>query len=71
MSVTTTTTTDHLTAREAADYLRMSLAWVRLRMTDGTLPHSRLGRRIVYSRSDLDRFVAEHRAPRPYRTRTR
>ena len=58
-----------LNAREAAEYLRMSLPWVRLRTTDGTLPHSRLGRRIVYSRQALDDFVREHSAPRHYRTR--
>lgn len=63
------TTTDHMTAQEAATYLRMSLAWVRLRTSDGTLPHARLGRRIVYIRSELDRFVQENSAPRPYRTR--
>ena len=69
--MTTTTYPDQLmNAHEAADYLRMSLAWVRLRTQDGTLPHSRLGRRIVYSRTELDRFVREQRAPlRRYRTR--
>lgn len=70
--MTTTANPDQLlTAQEAADYLRMSLPWVRLRTTDGTLPHVRLGRRVVYSRLALDQFVAEHSAPRPYRTRTR
>src|SRR5690242_12898504 len=68
-NMTLTTPDQLLNAKEAANYLRMSLPWVRLRTADGTLPHSRLGRRIVYSRAALDRFVAENSAPRPYRTR--
>ena len=67
---TTTDPAELLNAREAAVYLRMSLPWVRLRTTDGTLPHARLGRRVVYRKTELDQFVREHSAPRPYRTRS-
>ena len=63
-----TTNDDFLSAQEAADYLRMSLAWVRLKTSSGELPHSKLGTRVIYERSELARWVREQQAtPRPRR----
>ena len=48
-----------LDAAGAADYLNMSLGWVRLKTQSGELPHVQLGRRVRYRREDLDRYISE------------
>ena len=63
---TRTTPTEELEARyltpaEAAEYLRMSLSWVRKATRAGALPHAQLGWRLVYDRKDLDEFVRERK----------
>lgn len=51
----------YLSPQEAADYLRMSLSWLRKATRAGKLPRITLGWRIVYDRVDLDAFVAERK----------
>jgi hypothetical protein len=52
---------EFMSAPEAADFLRMSLAWVRLKTAHGELPHHKIGVRVVYSRDDLRAYAAGHR----------
>jgi excisionase family DNA binding protein len=49
----------YLSPQEAAEYLRMSLSWVRKATRAGKLPHIPLGWRIVYDRVDLDRLMED------------
>jgi hypothetical protein len=63
MSTTAEQPPGMMNATQAAEYLTVSLAWLRLRTQDGTVPHSKLGRRIVYERSELARWVREQQAP--------
>lgn len=52
-----------LSARDAAEYLGLSvqtLAKARCLASDGP-PYIKLGRRVLYAREDLDRYVAERR----------
>jgi hypothetical protein len=43
-----------LTVKEAANFLRMSVAWLYA----SDIPYVKLGRRRVYRAEDLDSFVA-------------
>jgi excisionase family DNA binding protein len=52
---------EFMTANEAAAFLRMSLAWVRLKTRTGELPHHKIGTRVLYSRDDLRAYAAGHR----------
>jgi len=58
-----------MNAPQAAEYLTVSLPWLRHATQAGEVPHSRLGRRIVYERSELNRWVRERRAPKRRRGR--
>jgi excisionase family DNA binding protein len=50
-----------LNIAEAADYLRTSERHIQSMYRDGRLPFVRVGRKIVFLVSDLDRFVAANR----------
>jgi len=52
----------YLTAPQAADYLKVSLSWIRKKTASGELPHVKLGSRVVYVRDDLDDFMERRRA---------
>jgi excisionase family DNA binding protein len=55
-----TVTTDLLTITEAAELLRAPVATLRYWRHLGTGPASfRLGRRVLYRRGDLDRWVSD------------
>jgi excisionase family DNA binding protein len=45
---------------EAADFLRVSPGKVRKDLRDKTIPHSRIGRRIVFDATRLTAWVADH-----------
>ncbi len=46
------------TTPEAAHYLKVSRQWLeKLRTYGGGPPYTKLGRRVVYKRSDLDRWA--------------
>lgn len=47
----------YLTAIEAAEYLRVSLSWLRRATRAREVPHAMLGRRRLYDRQDLDAYV--------------
>jgi len=47
--------------QEAADYLALSSWTVRELVWQGTLPHVRLGRRILLDIHDLDALIAHHK----------
>ena len=52
----------YLVTVAAANYLNLSDAWLRLlRARGGGPPYYRLGRRIVYRRSDLDAWARRFR----------
>jgi hypothetical protein len=55
---------DHLTPRDAAKYIGLApttMAKIRCRSNDGPR-FMRLGRKILYARSDLDTWLAARRA---------
>jgi excisionase family DNA binding protein len=52
----------YLTRQEASTYLRLSLRGFDELLSRGAIPTHRLGRRLLFSRSALDRYVQEHRA---------
>ena len=53
---------DNFTEREAASYTRLSPAWFRKRRRLGLAPaYVRLGRRIIYTRADLDAYIEDSR----------
>jgi excisionase family DNA binding protein len=60
------TTTDRLTVKEAAEYLRLSRSTLdRLRIKEGGGPRFiRLGKLIFYDQRDLDSWLDSHRAER-------
>jgi excisionase family DNA binding protein len=39
----------------------MSVAWIRKRTQDSSLPHYRVGRRALYSREDLQAYMDARR----------
>ena len=47
----------YLAPQEAADYLRMSLSWLRKATRRREVPAIPIGARIVYDRVDLDGYV--------------
>ena len=49
----------YLNAQEAADYLRISVSWVRKATRSGELPHAKIGCRVIYDRTDLDEYVRQ------------
>ena len=61
----------YLTPAETAEYLRMSLSWVRKVTRAGALPHADLGWRIVYDREDLDEFVRQRKVAAAWDARDR
>ncbi len=47
----------YLAAPQAAEYMKVSLSWLRKKTATGELPHSKLGHRVVYDREDLDEYI--------------
>ena len=46
-----------LTAQEAADYLRLPLGSLYMRISRGQIPYTRLGRLLRFRKADLDRLL--------------
>ncbi len=47
--------------QEAAYYLRMSISFLKQKRSDGGGPrYSRIGKRVIYQKKDLDAFLHEH-----------
>lgn len=53
----------YLDVEEAASYLKLSKPSIYRRVSDNTIPHIKLGRRVLFERDTLDEWVASHRAP--------
>ena len=57
-----TTQHENLTERETSSYTRLSSAWLRKRRRLGLAPaYIRIGRRIIYKRTDLDALIQQGR----------
>ncbi len=48
-----------LTTAEAADYMRVSVRWLRQHLHQ--VPHSKVEGRLFFSRNELDAWLAQHR----------
>jgi excisionase family DNA binding protein len=55
-------------AAGAANYLKVSLSWLRKKTAAGEIPHIKLGRRVVYDRRDLDEYMAARKKEQAWRT---
>jgi Helix-turn-helix domain len=51
--------TPWMNTAEAADYLRVSVRWLRQHLHE--TPHSKIKRRLFFSRRELDAWLAENR----------
>ncbi len=51
-----------LTAQEAADYLRIPIGSLYVRISKKQLPCTRLGRLLRFKKSELDRLLAANRS---------
>ncbi len=51
----------YLTPPEAAEYLRVSTRFLRRETSGGRIAVSRLGRKLLYDRTDLDEYVRRNR----------
>jgi excisionase family DNA binding protein len=47
----------YLAAPAAADYMKVSLSWLRKKTASQEIPHAKLGHRVVYDRKDLDAYI--------------
>jgi hypothetical protein len=53
-----------MTCAQAAAFLTVSEPWLRLETRIGEVPHSRLGRRVVYEKSELLAWVRKQQTPK-------
>lgn len=49
-----------LSVKELSDYLSISESLVRKLVKKGELPHNRLGAKILFSKSEIDRWLLDH-----------
>ncbi len=49
------------TENQFAQLVGLSLSTVRKLRADGRVPHARIGKRILYTQSDVEAFLAAHR----------
>ena len=60
------TNPDLLTAQEAADYLRIPIGSLYVRISRKQIPYARLGRLLRFKKSDLDRLLeSQYRGAEP------
>jgi hypothetical protein len=45
--------------QQTASYIHKSVPWIRARRHE--IPHSLIGRRVLFRKSDLDKYIASHR----------
>lgn len=48
-----------LTLKQASDYLNVSERTLRRQITEGKIAPVRIGRRLLFQRAELDRFLSE------------
>jgi excisionase family DNA binding protein len=51
----------YLTQSEAAEYLRVSVRWLREATSGGEIPAAKVGRKLLYTPADLDAYVDRQR----------
>jgi excisionase family DNA binding protein len=51
------TSKSFLTPKEAATYMRCSTVFLNQQRKAGDLPAAKIGRKVLYDRGDIDRFV--------------
>lgn len=56
-----TVDTPHMTLAETALYMTLSRRKVGALVTSGELPSSKIGRRRIVDRKDVDAYIARHR----------
>lgn len=49
-----------LDVKELSEYLNISVSLVRKLVRNGELPHNRLGAKILFSKSKIDRWLLDH-----------
>ena len=49
-----------LDVKELSEYLNISVSIVRKLVRNGELPHNRLGAKILFSKSKIDRWLLDH-----------
>lgn len=54
---TPTTEPRFLTVKEAASYMAATIWFVRCLAWDRKVPHVKLGKRVVFDKADLDRYI--------------
>ena len=53
---------EYLNTKQAAESYGLSKSWLtKLRMFGGGSPHLKVGRRVLYERSEFERWLASHR----------
>ena len=50
-----------VTIQGAADYVGLSVSWIKARLAEGELGYVRIGRRRLIELAELDRYVDERR----------
>jgi len=58
-----------LTRREAATYLRLGISTIDKMLAQKKLKPTRIGRRVLFLKEDLDQFILENRENFNYRLR--
>lgn len=54
----------YMRTREVAEYLSVKQDTVRYWVRKGIIPHSKIGRTILFDRDALDSFISGHSCPR-------
>lgn len=52
--------------KEAAQYVALSISSVNRKKDEGIIPFSKLGGRIIFSKDDLDEYVAKNKSTATY-----
>ena len=54
---------EYLTAEEVAPYIRSTVGTVRVMTSKRQIPHIKRGRRVLYERGSIDKWLDEQRVP--------
>ncbi len=54
------TTEGLMSCKQAADYLNLSESYIRKAVVANRIPYIRFGTRVLFRRSDLDSYIAQH-----------
>ena len=59
-------TKNKMNLKEAAEYISISTCSLNRKKDEGVIPFSKLGGRIVFSKDDLDEYVAKNKSTATY-----